>query len=176
MSRAGHSTLREQAFSVQGLLDVVPNLWAWIVHGQEQLRLFSDIHQILNQRRARRARLQMLFFVGFATRFNDIRQYFLELLAIHCLHPLPTYFAGGPNTLSRLSRPKIGVWTSLTAQPASVFYLREAFSALLSFNKSRSFMRALCNCDLLFPIEHPIISAISLCSYPSTSCSTKIIL
>ena len=35
-------------------------------------------------------------------------------------------------------------------------------------------MRALCNCDLLLPIEHPTIPAISLCSYPSTSCNTKI--
>ena len=43
-------------------------------------------------------------------------------------------------------------------------HLRAAFSALLSFNRSRNFMRALCNCDLLLPIEHPIISAISLCS------------
>src|SRR5579859_6492185 len=96
MSLAGHSALREQAFSLQGLLDVVPNLGARISHGQEQLRLFSDIQQILNQGCARRACLQVLFLLGLATRFDDIRQYFLELLAIHCLHPLPTYFAGGP--------------------------------------------------------------------------------
>src|SRR4029077_13850058 len=50
-----------------------------------------------------------------------------------------------------------------------------AFSALLVLRKSRNFIRALCNCDLLFPIEQPTIAAISLCSYPSTSCSTKIV-
>ena len=32
----------------------------------------------------------------------------------------------------------------------------------------RNFIRALCSCDLLLPIEHPSIPAISLCSYPST--------
>src|SRR5207244_12219005 len=50
-----------------------------------------------------------------------------------------------------------------------------AFSALLVFRSSRNFIRALCNCDLLLPIEQPTIPAISLCSYPSTSCSTKTI-
>ena len=30
--------------------------------------------------------------------------------------------------------------------------------------RSRNFIRALCNCDLLFPIEQPTIVAISLCS------------
>ena len=39
-----------------------------------------------------------------------------------------------------------------------------AFSALLVLRSSRNFNRALCNCDLLFPTEHPTISAISLCS------------
>ena len=39
-----------------------------------------------------------------------------------------------------------------------------AFSALLVLRISRNFIRALCNCDLLLPMEHPTISAISLCS------------
>ena len=43
-------------------------------------------------------------------------------------------------------------------------YRREAFSALLNLSRSRSFILALCNCDLLLPMEQPIISAISLCS------------
>ena len=34
-----------------------------------------------------------------------------------------------------------------------VYRVRTAFSALLNFSRSRSFMRALCNCDLLLPIE-----------------------
>src|SRR5579864_973647 len=50
-----------------------------------------------------------------------------------------------------------------------------AFSARFILSRSRNFIRALCSCDLLFPIEQPIIVAISLCSYPSTSCSTKIV-
>src|SRR5207248_9987556 len=54
-------------------------------------------------------------------------------------------------------------------------HLFPAFSALFIRRSSRNLIRALCNCDLLFPIEHPTKSAISLCSYPSTSCSTKIV-
>src|SRR5207245_4065099 len=46
-----------------------------------------------------------------------------------------------------------------------------AFSALLVLRKSRNFKRALCNCDLLLPIEPPTIPAIAVCSYPSTSCN-----
>src|SRR6266404_615568 len=57
----------------------------------------------------------------------------------------------------------------------STQYCFVAFSALLVLSDSRSFMRALCNCDLLLPMEHPSMVAISLCSYPSTSCSTKIL-
>lgn len=39
-----------------------------------------------------------------------------------------------------------------------------AFSARRIFSMSRSFIRALCSCDLLLPIEHPTMPAISLCS------------
>src|ERR1700751_2918887 len=39
-----------------------------------------------------------------------------------------------------------------------------AFAALFILSRSRNFIRALCNCDLLFPIEHPTMLAISLCS------------
>src|SRR5262249_15116478 len=85
------------------------------------------------------------------------------------------FFPTQPAFLSDQSQSRYGPTTYRSAR-LFILYLRAAFSALLSFNKSRSFMRALCNCDLLFPIEHPIISAISLCSYPSTSCSTKMIL
>src|SRR5947209_19701418 len=120
----------------------------------------------------------MLFFVGLATRLNDVWQDFLELLAVHFVHPLPTCFAGEPCARHPLSQAP--TWLPVRAMDISSrsapFYRRAAFSALLSFSRSRSFMRALCNCDLLFPIEHPIISAISLCSYPSTSCKTKMIL
>ena len=59
--------------------------------------------------------------------------------------------------------------------PNSSQYCFVAFSALRVLSDSRSFMRALCNCDLLLPMEHPTMVAISLCSYPSTSCSTKIL-
>jgi hypothetical protein len=46
-------------------------------------------------------------------------------------------------------------------QDFSVF---DTFSARFILSRSRSFMRALCNWDLLFPIEQPTIWAISLCS------------
>src|SRR5579864_4204323 len=39
-----------------------------------------------------------------------------------------------------------------------------AFSARFILSRSRNFIRALCSCDLLFPIEQPTIAAISLCS------------
>src|SRR6185437_4014442 len=42
-------------------------------------------------------------------------------------------------------------------------------------SRSRIFILALCSCDFEFPIEHPIMVAISLCSYPSMSCSTKMV-
>src|SRR5215472_8707337 len=54
----------------------------------------------------------------------------------------------------------------------TTFFLAQdlvAFSALCILSRSRNFIRALCNWDLLLPIEHPTIVAISLCSYPSTS-------
>lgn len=189
MSLAGHSTLREHSLLLQGLLNVVPDPRIRIVHRKQQLGLLRDIAQVIHQLGTSRACFQMLFLFRFAARLYNVRQYFLELLAIHCFHPLPPNFAGtitatfsstqdfrrvivpavtlfNPGfrrAYSRQQVTQIAPWISLPTQPAST-YLRAAFSALLSFNKSRSFMRALCSCDLLFPIEHPIISAISLCS------------
>src|SRR5690242_14343871 len=173
MSREGHSTLREQALAMQRLLNVVPDPRIRIVHGQKQLGLFGDVAQVLHQRGARRACLQVRFVLGPASAFNDVRQYFLKLLAIHFSHPLPTCCCrGNPkhvlcdfciSVVLRLPRAASRVMDSVLLS-AAMFYLRAAFSALLSFNRSRNFMRALCNCDLLLPIEHPIISAISLCS------------
>src|SRR6266446_4223698 len=40
-------------------------------------------------------------------------------------------------------------------------------------NSRRSRLRALCTCDLEQPVEHPTSPAISLCSYPMTSCIKK---
>lgn len=51
-----------------------------------------------------------------------------------------------------------------TVRSSLPHYRLQVFSALLNFNSSRSFILALCSCDLLLPIEQPIISAISLCS------------
>src|SRR5215472_9486964 len=93
---------------------------------------------------------QVPFFFLVPTALDDVRQDLLESLAVH-------------------------VDLILSQLCSAPLYRRAAFSALLSFNRSRSFMRALCNCDLLLPMEQPIISAISLCSYPSISCSTKMI-
>src|SRR5215469_2825501 len=46
-------------------------------------------------------------------------------------------------------------------------------TARLSNSRMRSF--ALCSCDFEFPTEQSSSSAISWCSYPSTSCSRKIV-
>lgn len=43
-------------------------------------------------------------------------------------------------------------------------WMLAVFTLLTRGSNVRSFMRALCSCDLLFPIEQPSISAISLCS------------
>src|SRR5215467_10948878 len=138
MSRGGHSTLRGQAFALQRLLDIAPDARAWITHGQKQLGLLRDVPEIADKVAARLAGPKVGLLLHVAARLNDVGQHFLELLAIH---------------FSILSR---------SCCPAA--HRREAFSALLSFKRSRSFMRALCNCDLLLPMEQPIISAISLCS------------
>src|SRR5262249_24030575 len=151
MSPQGRSTLPEQALLMERLLNPSPNPGTGVVHGQQQLGLGGNIPQVLHQFGAGRACAQVLLFFRVPAAFDDIGQDLLEFLTVHVVvHPLPT------NSLSR--------WW---------LYLRAAFSALLSFNSSRSFMRALCNCDLLLAMEQPIISAISLCSYPSTSCNTK---
>src|SRR5438067_3092482 len=131
-----------EAFALQGILDVVPDLGTGITKRQKQLRLISDVTQILYQIGTDGAALQVLHLGRVAAALENIGQDFLKLGARHFL------------TFSAAHR-------------------RTAFSALLCFNRSRSFIRALCSCDLLLPMEHPIISAISLCSYPSMSCSTK---
>src|ERR1700730_15182995 len=40
-------------------------------------------------------------------------------------------------------------------------------------SRRRSRLRALCTCDLEQPVEQPTSPAISLCSYPMTSCIKK---
>src|SRR5437763_490911 len=157
MPQPGHSTLREQSLSVQRLLNIVPYARIRIVHGQKQFCLLRDIAQVLHQRRTRLALLQVRFILAPATVLNDVRQCFLELLAIHFLHPLPTRFQGEPKTrlafgprsrsvsfsLARIDFAALWIRSLLSAARGFLLYLRAAFSALLSFSKSRSFMRAL---------------------------------
>jgi hypothetical protein len=83
MSRGGQSTLREHAFAVQRLLYVGPDLWAGFAHGQQEFGLLRNIAQIAYQFGAGRAGPQMLFFSFVPAALNDVRQYFLKLLAIH---------------------------------------------------------------------------------------------
>src|SRR5260370_17064168 len=94
--------------------------------------------------------MQMGFLLRSALAVHHIRQVTLKLFTVHTTSPRH----------ASSSFPSHGL---------------AAFSALLVLRISRSFIRALCNCDLLFPIEHPTIPAISLCSKPSTSCSKKIV-
>src|ERR1039458_1195922 len=57
---------------------------------------------------------------------------------------------------------------------AGDFIVHRRSSCLVFARKaSRSFSRALCNCDLLLPSEQSSIAAISLCSYPLISCRIK---
>src|SRR5512146_195657 len=146
MSLAGHSALLEHALPMQCLFDPGPHAWAGIIHRQDQLGLFRNVFQVAHQFGAARTTSQVSFFFLVPAVFDDVRQGLLEFFAIHFFLPPPL---------------DASPYSGTAAQP---LIRREAFSALLSFSRSRSFMRALCSCDLLFPIEQPIISAISLCS------------
>lgn len=63
----------------------------------------------------------------------------------------------------------------MTFQTAPTSQRFNCLLVLLAIRRLRNLIRALCNCDLLLPREHPNIAAISWCSYPSTSCKTKIV-
>ena len=78
--------------------------------------------------------------------------------SINSLHPIVLMFS--PRRSNR------------GAVPAALRSSR-AFARIASCSNSRSRTRALCSCDFEFPIEQPMISAISLCSYPCTSCKNE---
>lgn len=83
MSQKGHSTLLDQAFALEGLLDFVPDARIGIVHGQQQPGLIGNIFEIAHQLTASLAGTQMGFLFCIAASLNDVGQGALEFLAIH---------------------------------------------------------------------------------------------
>src|SRR5882724_4182699 len=142
-------TMVNEPLFPQGNLNGIPYPRAGYVRRPEPGGLFGNRSQIGNQVGALTTGLPVRFLFNRLPAVNDLRQNFLKLFARHT------------STLPDITLP--------------LLYCVWAFAALLVLRRSRNFIRALCNWDLLFPIEHPTKVAISLCSYPSTSCSTKIV-
>ena len=90
--------------------------------------------------------------------------------SLHCiaLHPAEKTLDGFPPRL--FSAIQIHLLRPILAQsacPVCVFAIWRSFlacSRTSSCSKSRNRVRALCNCDFELPTEHPMMSAISLCS------------
>src|SRR5208283_298100 len=150
-------------------MDGFPDPWAGVLHGYEQLGAFLDVTQIGHEIRTDWTRRQMLLLLVAAAPVNDVRQDFLKLYTRHGrLFSLEPGLAQSLEVGQDLS---LRTWfTSHLADSRHLIsrdglpYLFAALCAWLSLRSSRSFMRALCSCDLLLPMEQPIISAISLCS------------
>src|SRR6185503_21192771 len=71
---------------------------------------------------------------------------------------------GGQAAVDEQAEPGLDVFTR-------AHYVRPCVPVGASARRNRR--RALCNCDFDVPSEIPTSDAISLCSSPSTSCSTK---
>jgi hypothetical protein len=117
-------------------LNVLPDFRAGIVYGQKEFGLLRDVLEITHQRTAVLALFQVLLLVQIFARLEQAGKLVLKDGAID----------GG----SVRSFPDIVHSTTSFLWP--------------DFKRSRSFIRALCNCDLLFPMEHSSMVAISLCS------------
>jgi hypothetical protein len=156
----------DETFTLELLLDAIPDLWTGLKHGDQQLGLFGDIAEIIHQTMANVASAQVLFLLVASTRIDDERQIALKLSTVHLVV--------SPGVLDGCGGRSGGVLSCFHHKFLPGFHLLvAALSARVIFSKSRSFIRALWSCDLLFPMEQPIISAISLCSYPSMSCNTN---
>src|SRR5579871_2341799 len=98
----------------------------------------------------------------------DLEQALLQLNAIHRALPKPLLlqFLSLLKSCSVLAYLlPLPVCAALAAELAAIApHDFSAFSGRWILSRSRNFMRALCNWDLLFPIEQPTIVAISLCS------------
>lgn len=121
-------------FLLNRALDFFPHARAGVVNRKEQFCLLGDIFEVAHQGGAVFTALQVLFRSEIGVGFEEFRQSFLKISTIHV-------------------RPV----SSVLGHTAGSFR-----SPVRS--RSRSFMRALCSCDLLFPMEQASMSAISLCS------------
>ena len=101
----------------------------------------------------------------------DLRQTRLQLNAIHTALPKPLLnqckCQFKISLQLRLCQDQLRVRSAPAHLIRTVLLIAQdlsAFSARFILSRSRNFIRALCNCDLLLPIEQPTIVAISLCS------------
>ena len=113
---------------------------------------------------------KMISLFGAAAAFV-LRQALLQLNASHTALPkplLPQCTATSKCLHFPSSRPLPvfagSVYYFVACRWLQDFSVFSTFSARFILSRSRNFMRALCNWDLLFPIEQPTIWAISLCS------------
>src|SRR4029079_18628754 len=134
----------DQAFSFQSSLQICPNARAGLVIGAQELGSRRNGAQIRDQLRAVGTSFQV---DGMLTHSVTVDHLWQDVLKFRTRHG-----SSLPDTFTAVLRHGL-----------------MAFSALLVFRSSRNFIRALCSCDLLLPMEQPTISAISLCSNPSTS-------
>src|ERR1035438_648243 len=112
------------------LLDVVPDRWAGVVNGEQQPGLRGDVLEVAHQGRAVLAGLQVLVASEVTLRLKQLGKGILKLSTGHG-------FVHGAHHNHAICSFR---WPVLS--------------------RSRSFMRALCSCDLLFPMEQSSISAI----------------
>jgi hypothetical protein len=90
--------------------------------------------------------------------------------SLHCIahHPAERTLDGFPPRFFQTpSMTRIAPILAQPVCPVCVFAIWRsvlACSRTSSCSKSRKRVRALCNCDLELPTEHPMMSAISLCS------------
>jgi len=89
--------------------------------------------------------------------------------SLHCIahHPAERTLDLSASLRQRNLTPELRPILAQSACPVCVFAIWRSFlacSRTSSCSKSRNRVRALCNCDLEFPTEHPMMSAISLCS------------
>src|SRR5438045_8854457 len=118
-------------------MDEIPHPAARFFRTLQRARFPGNELQIGNDIGAGGAGLQMLLLLGAPIVIYDLRQTLLQLRTGHT-SSLPD--------------------TAILASHGLV-----AFSALLVLRSSRSFILALCHCDLLVPIDPPTTSTISLC-------------
>src|SRR5580658_6302897 len=104
---------------------------------EQKLGLLGDVFEITHQGRAVFAAEQVLVMADVGARLEQFGQFFLKFRAVH--------------------------WFPILLVASVAHAIDSSFRCPVR-RRSRSFIRALCSCDLLLPMEQLSMSAISLCS------------